>query len=141
MGLTSRLSDGERSRVEVRLRDNLVAWFTSVRQDGQPVSVPIWFLLREDDTFLLYSQPGKPKLRNIADNPKVSLTMDGTDIGRNIVRVEGIAQVAPDEAAGNLQPAYLAKYAERIAVLFGTPERFARIYSVAMIIKPTRLSV
>src|SRR5204862_1714460 len=84
MELTSHLSAGDRERVEARLRHNLIAWLTSVKPDGQPVNVPAWFLMREDETILLYSQPGKAKLRNIADNPKVSLALDGTDIGRNI---------------------------------------------------------
>jgi Pyridoxamine 5'-phosphate oxidase len=42
-----------------------MAWLTTVRPDGQPVSVPVWFLMREDGTILLYSQPGTQKLRNI----------------------------------------------------------------------------
>jgi PPOX class probable F420-dependent enzyme len=95
--------------------------------------------MREDGTILLYSQPGKQKLRNIADNPKVSLGLDVTDIGRNIVRMEGIASVAHDQPAANQQPAYLAKYTERIGALFDTPERFAELFSTAVIIASTKL--
>src|SRR3990170_1129965 len=97
MELTSHLPPVDRERVEARLRHNLMAWLTTVRPDGQPVSVPVWFLVREEGTILLYSQPRKQKLRNIAANPRVSLGLDVTDIGRNIVRMEGIARVAHDE--------------------------------------------
>jgi hypothetical protein len=38
--LTSHLLPGDRERVEARLRQNLMAWLTAVRPDGQPVSVP-----------------------------------------------------------------------------------------------------
>jgi PPOX class probable F420-dependent enzyme len=137
--LTSHLLPDDRDRVQARLRQNLMAWLTTVRPDGQPVSVPVWFLLREDGTILLYSQPGTQKLRNIAGNPKVSLGLDVTDIGRNVVRMEGIARVAPDEVAANQQTAYLAKYTERIAALFGTPERFAELFSTPVIITPAKL--
>jgi PPOX class probable F420-dependent enzyme len=137
--LTSHLLPDDRDRVQARLRQNLMAWLTTVRPDGQPVSVPVWFLLREDGTILLYSQPGTQKLRNIAGNPKVSLGLDVTDIGRNVVRMEGTARVAPDEAAANQQTAYLAKYTERIAALFGTPERFAELFSTPVIITPAKL--
>jgi PPOX class probable F420-dependent enzyme len=137
--LTSHLSATDRERVEARLRHNLMAWLTTVRSDWQPVSVPVWFLLREDETILIYSQAGKGKLGNITDNPKVSLTLDVTDIGRNIVRIEGVARPALDVAPANLQPAYLAKYLERIEALFGTPERFASLFSTALVITPTRL--
>jgi PPOX class probable F420-dependent enzyme len=139
--LTSHLLPGDRERVEARLRQNLMAWLTTVRPDGQPVSVPVWFLMREDGTILLYSQPGKQKLRNIADNPKVSLGLDVTDIGRNIVRMEGIARVAHDQPAANQHPAYLAKYTERIGAMFDTPERFAELFSTAVIITPAKLRI
>jgi len=137
--LTSHLSTDDRERVEARLRHNLMAWLTTVRPDGQPVSVPVWFLMRDDGTILLYSRPAKQKLRNLAENPKVSLSLDVTDIGRNIVRVEGTCRVAHDQPPANRDPAYLAKYAERIAALFDTPEQFAESFSTAMIITPTKL--
>lgn len=139
MEFTSHLRPEERERVESRLRQNLMAWLTTVRGDGQPVSVPVWFLVRDDGTILLYSQPGKQKLRSIAENPKVSLGLDVTDIGRNIVSVEGVARLADDEPPADEQPAYLAKYTERIGALFGTPERFARMFSTAVIITPTKV--
>lgn len=141
MELTSHLPSDDRERAEARLRQNLIAWLTTVRPDGQPISVPVWFLMREDGTILLYSEPGKAKLRNIAANPKVSLGLDVTDIGRNIVRMEGTAKVVEDQPPANREPEYLAKYAERIGTLFDTPERFAELYSTAVIITPAKLHV
>ena len=139
MELTSQLPQGKRERVEARLRSNLIAWLTTVRPDGQPVSVPVWFLLREDGTILLYSQPGKAKLRNIVGNPRVSLTLDVTDIGRDVVRIEGTVQQLHDQPAADEEPDYLAKYLERIATVFGSPERFAELFSAALVITPSRL--
>jgi len=139
MKLTSHLPVADRERAESRLHRNLIAWLTTVRPDGQPVTVPVWFLLRDDETILIYSQPGKEKVRNIAANPKVSLALDVTDIGRNIVRLEGTAERAHDEPPANEQPGYLAKYTERIGALFGTPEQFATLFAAAFIITPTKL--
>jgi PPOX class probable F420-dependent enzyme len=139
MKLTSQLPAADRERVDGRLRSNLIAWLTTVRPDGQPVTVPVWFLLRDDGTILLYTQPQKEKLRNISANPKVSLALDVTDIGRNIVRLEGTAEQVQDQPAANEQPEYLAKYTERIAALFGTPEQFATLFSAAIIVTPARL--
>jgi PPOX class probable F420-dependent enzyme len=97
--------------------------------------------MREDESILVYSQPGQDKLRNIAGNPKVSLGLDVTDIGRNIVRIEGTARQAAGQPPANQEPAYLAKYTERIAAMFGTPERFAELFSVALIITPAKLRI
>ena len=69
MEFTSHLPAGLREHAERRLRENLIGWFTSVRPSGQPVGVPVGFLIKDDDTILVYSQPGKDKLRNIAANP------------------------------------------------------------------------
>jgi len=141
MKLTSHLPPADRERVEGRLRSNLIAWLTTVRPDGQPVTVPVWFLLREDDTILLYSKPGSPKLRHFAQNPKVSVALDVCDIGRNIVRLEGVARVADEPPAADENPAYLAKYTERIGAMFGTPEQFAAQFSTAVVITPTKVHV
>ena len=139
MQLTSHLQPVDRDRVESRLRSNLMAWLTTVRPDGQPVSVPVWFLLRDDETILLYSKPDQAKLRYVAANPKVSVVLDVTDIGRNVVRLEGTAKQSGDQPAADKNAAYLAKYTERIAALFGSPEQFAKLFSAAIIITPTKL--
>jgi PPOX class probable F420-dependent enzyme len=137
--LTSHLSPEDRERVEARLHRNLMAWLTTVRPDGQPVSVPVWFVLREDGTILVYSRPSKAKLRNIVANPKVCLGLDVTDIGRNIVRVEGTARHEPDLLPAHREPAYLAKYVERMGAMFDTPESFGEQFTAALIITPTKV--
>src|SRR5262244_982503 len=113
MKLTSHLPAERRRHVEGRLHSNLIAWLTTVRPDGQPDSVPVWFLVREDETILVYTQPKKMKLRNISANPKVTLGLDVTDIGRDIVRIEGVAEHADDVPPADQRPQYAAKYAER----------------------------
>jgi len=42
-----------REHVEARLRSKLMAWLTTVRPDGRPESVPVWFLVRDDETILV----------------------------------------------------------------------------------------
>jgi len=139
MDLTAGLQPERRARVEVRLRTNLMAWLATVNPAGRPDSVPVWFLVRENGTILVYSQPGKAKLRNIEANPHVSLGLDVTDIGRDIIRFEGTAMRAPGHPPADQVPEYAAKYAERIGVIFGTVERFAEAFSEAIVITPSRL--
>jgi PPOX class probable F420-dependent enzyme len=139
MKLTSHLPADRRAHVEGRLRANLMAWLTTVRPDGRPDSVPVWFLVRDDDTILMYSQAGKLKLRNISHNPRVALGLDVTDIGRDIIRIDGTAEHVPGFPAADQVPEYVVKYAERIGAMFGTPSQFAAQFSEAVIITPRRL--
>jgi PPOX class probable F420-dependent enzyme len=139
MRLADELDDVRRAHVEGRLRTNLMAWLTTVGASGRPHSVPVWFLVQDDDTILVYSEPGKAKLRNIEANPHVALGLDVTDIGRDVIRFQGTATHVPGHPPADEVPAYLSKYVERIAAIFGTPERFARSFSEAIVITPTRL--
>jgi PPOX class probable F420-dependent enzyme len=139
MKLTSHLSDDRRVHVEGRLHADQIAWLTTVRPDGRPDGVPVWFLLRADETVLIYSQPAKVKLSNVSRNPNVALGLDGTDLGRDIVRIDGTAGHVPGFPAADQVPEYVVKYAERIGAIFGTPAQFAALYSEALIITPRRL--
>jgi PPOX class probable F420-dependent enzyme len=116
-----------------------MAWLTTVNPAGKPDTVPVWFLWRDDDSVLLYSQPGKIKLRNIASNPNVALGLDVTDIGRDIVRIEGTAAHVEDHPPADQVPEYAAKYTERIGAIFGTVETFAGAFTEAIVITPSRL--
>jgi PPOX class probable F420-dependent enzyme len=139
MNLTAHLPDDRRAHVEGRLRANLMAWLTTVRPDGRPDTVPVWFLVQEDETILIYSQPGKIKLRNVGQNPNVALGLDVTDIGRDIVRIEGTAEHVPGFPPADQVPQYVAKYTERIGAIFGSVSRFAELYPEALVITPARL--
>jgi PPOX class probable F420-dependent enzyme len=139
MKLTSALPSDRRTHVEARLRTNLMAWLSTVSPAGRPDTVPVWFLVRDDDSVLVYSQAGKAKLRNIAGNANVSLGLDVTDIGRDIIRIEGTATCAEGHPAADQVPEYVAKYTERIGAIFGTAERFASSFTEAIVITPSRL--
>ena len=138
MRLTADLPIDRRSRVDTRLQTNLMAWLTTVSPTGNPDLVPVWFLLRDDDSVLVYSQPSKTKLRNIDANPNVALGLDVTDIGRDVIRIEGTAVRATDHPPADRVPEYVAKYVERIGAIFGTPERFAEAFSEAIVITPRK---
>lgn len=135
----SDLDPARRERVNQRLASNLIGWLTTVDRAGQPHSVPVWFLHRTDGTFLIYTRPGKQKLANLEHNPRVSLALDVTDIGRDVIRVEGVARVARELQPADQEPAYSAKYAERIGALFDSTAEFAALFSVPIVIQPKRL--
>src|SRR4028119_1970005 len=83
------------SRTEERLLNEEIARLTTVRPDGQPQAVPVWFLW-DGEAFLVYSRPGDRKLRNIEANPKINLNLNSNDSGGDVVRAGGAAEVRAD---------------------------------------------
>lgn len=135
------LSDEEAAHVRGRLRENVIAWLTTVRPSGQPDSVPVWFLWR-DDTVLIYSMPSTQKLRNLERNPRVALALDDTDFGEDVIRIEGTAVHAPQEPAAYEVPDYVRKYGDRIRQIgFDAPESFAGSFSMPIVVTPSRVRV
>ena len=126
------------ARVARRLRNEIMIWLTTVRADGTPQPSLVWFLW-ENDTFLIYSQPNKQKLRNIARNPKVSLNFDGNGRGGDMIIFSGDVQLPNDAPKANEHGAYLAKYHDHIVRIGYQPDQFARTYSAALRIVPTNL--
>ncbi len=128
------------ARADRRLREDEIGWLVTVRPDGTPVPVPIWFTW-DGTSILLYSQPATGKLRNIAANPRVSLHLDTDAHGDDVVVVVGTARV--DDAAPRLDenPTYLDKYRERMIASFsGKFRELADDYSVPIRIAPERIS-
>jgi PPOX class probable F420-dependent enzyme len=127
-------------RAERRLHEEEIAWLTTVRQDGQPQSVPVWFLW-DRQTFLIYSQPGQQKLRNIDTNSRVDLNLNSNARGGDVVRAEGVADIVEDAPPASEVPEYVEKYGAAIARIGFDPEGFALAYSVPLRITPTRWQV
>jgi PPOX class probable F420-dependent enzyme len=131
------------AHAQERLRQDEMIWITTVRADGQPQTSAVWFHWDGTD-FLLVSQPRSPKIRNIEADPRVSLNLNGTGYGADLVVVEGTAEVVPDAAAGPWpEPAriaaYYAKYERSLRDdLRSSAAEMASAFTTALRITPTR---
>ena len=134
------LTDPDHVEVDRRFRSEIAIWLTTVSPEGQPQSTPVWFRW-DGETFLLYSQPGRPKLTNIEANPKVSLHLVGDAKGEDIVTIEGTAAVDPSAPPGDQIPEYIDRYLSLIEGFGWTPASFAADYSVAVRVTPTRFRI
>ncbi|HEU0304905.1 MAG TPA: TIGR03667 family PPOX class F420-dependent oxidoreductase [Gaiellaceae bacterium] len=126
------------ARAARRLREERLAWLTTVSPRGTPQPVPVWFPWDGPDSVLLYSRPDQPKLRNIASNPRVALHLDGNGRGGDIVVCLGQAHVSDDPPADAI-PEYVEKYAVLIERNRWTPASFAADYSVPLRIAISRI--
>lgn len=127
-------------RAARRLHQEALIWLTTVRHDLTPQPSPVWFYWN-GETILIYSQPNTPKLRNIAQNPKVALNLNGDTHGNDIVIVSGNASIDADAPPAHEVPGMVQKYLEELHAV-QSAEDFARTfhdYNVAIRITPTRL--
>jgi PPOX class probable F420-dependent enzyme len=125
-------------RAARRLKDELIYWLVTTGADGAPQPSPVWALW-DGETFLIYSKPDTPKLRNVRSRPRVALHLDGDGRGGDIVIVTGDARIEPEAPPTDRVPAYVEKYREGIRRIGMTPESFARAYSVAVRVTPRQL--
>ncbi len=95
--------------IDERLRSNIIVWFTTVRADGRPHSVAVWFLW-DGSQILIFSQPNKQKLRNLQHNPHVVLALDDTKNGGDVIVIEGKVELIDNAEVNTTLPAYAEKY-------------------------------
>jgi len=128
---------GQRARE--RLVTEYFVWFTTVGADLTPQPRPVWFVW-DQDSFLIFSQPGARKVAHIRQHPNVSLHFN-TDAhaDENVIVFLGRAELDPHAPPAHEVFAYFEKYAEGIAALNMTPGEFSREYSLAIRVRPAKL--
>jgi PPOX class probable F420-dependent enzyme len=123
------------ARAAKRLEGERIIWLTTVRADGTPQSSPVWFLW-DGTEFLIYSQPGKPKLKNIDGNRRVALNLNSDEGGGDVLTVSGAATIDRDAPPAKDNPGYVEKYRASLSRAGWTPESLSADYSVPVRIRP-----
>jgi PPOX class probable F420-dependent enzyme len=131
------LTNPKDAHTDERLRKDPIIWLSSVRPDGRPHLVPVWFLWY-GETILIFSQPNAQKIRNLRQNTNVILALDDTKDGDDVVMLEGKAELLNDPAVNPTLPAYVAKYDSQLKSMGYTAEAMAAEYTQAIRITPTR---
>ncbi len=96
------------------LQSKIPARLAYIWTDGTPRVVPIWFHWNGKE-FVLATPPKAPKLKALAKNPKVALTIDDDNFPHKVLLVRGTARLEPVKG---IVPEY-AQAAERY---FGTQQ-------------------
>jgi len=78
------------------LQSKIPARLAYVWTDGTPRVVPIWFHWNGKE-IVMATPPKAPKLRALAKNPKVSLTIDDNTFPHKVLLVRGTARLEPVE--------------------------------------------
>ena len=136
--MNDKTSELERKAKRLARREYVI-WLTTVGRDLSPQPRPVWFI-REDGSFLIFSQPRARKVRHIKNHPGVALHFNTDETGdKDVVVYIGKAFIDPSVPPAHKVPAYFRKYREGISELGMTPEEFSREYSTAIRVTPVSL--
>lgn len=114
-----------------------VAWLSSVRHDGSPHLVPVWFHW-DGECVVAFSKPHARKVANLRRQPRVMLAVGTPGPGFDVELIEADAEL-PDAPATEVMPsAFRSKYADLLRRAGLTAEGFAEVYSQPIVLWPTR---
>jgi len=126
------------ARIARQLDDELVVWLTTISRSGTPEPTPVWFLWSNGE-LVISSQPGKAKLRNIADRPRIAVNFNATHHGGDVGVLTGAAVISDQPLSRAERAAYDKKYDEHITNLGMTTDQFHQEYSVVIRLTPDKL--
>ncbi len=119
--------------VAERLASEQIIWLTTVKADGTPLPNPVWFFW-DSLRFLIFTEPGSVKMRNMTRNPRVSLNLNSDFDGDQVAIFQALAEVNGAPLTDAERTAYLSKYEEGIESIGMTPETLVSAY------RPVRLA-
>ncbi len=126
------------ARVAERLQTERIIWIVTTAADGTPQPNPVWFHW-DGAEFLIYSLPNAARVGHIRSNPHVSLHFNSGREGNDIVVFSGVAREVPDAPTADQVPEYVERYQDKIQRQFEDPNKFAKQYSLALRITPTKV--
>jgi PPOX class probable F420-dependent enzyme len=135
-----RRDDGEgagSARVETLLDREAVVWLSTVRPDGRPHLIPIWFWW-DGNAVLFASKPQACKVANLRSRADCMIAIGDPTADFDVALIEARAELAPMTTIELLAAGLLAKYRERMHAVDLTASAFAATYSQVVRIVPTR---
>ena len=124
----------EHPNSQQRFIEEPIAWLTTVSGSGVPSTAPVWFYLEDDGTVTVFSRDPSVRTRNLGDNDRVTLHLEGDGRGGAIVVVNGTAAIVDGGPGADAHGAFIGKYQSFLDQYGWTAEWFAENY-------PTRVSI
>lgn len=119
------------------LESDPVAWLSSVRRDGSPHLVPVWFHW-DGEQVVAFSKPHAKKVENLRIDPRVMIAIGTPGPGFDVELIEADAELPETRAAECMPSGFAAKYAELLRRAGLTVQRFAEVYSQPIVLRPRR---
>jgi PPOX class probable F420-dependent enzyme len=120
-----------------RLDQELILWLTTVRPNGQPQTLPVWFVVDGND-LLVWSIEGT-RIKNLTGNPLVSAHVSDNGTGGNILSIEGEAAIEANRGPASQHPGYVKRYQRRMDRSRWGWDWFDTVYKVPIRIIPRKV--
>ena len=124
------------ARIRRFLEEEPVVWLSTVRPDGTPHIVPVWFWW-DGEALLVFSKPDAQKVRNLKAGSTAMLGIGDADEDFDIGLFEGRAEILDVPTADLLPREHLEKYATQMAGIGLTAEEYIGTYSLVVRITPS----
>jgi len=134
-------ADPVHADVLARLAADHIGWFTTVRADGSPHAVPVWFLWH-DGRLLVMSEPRTAKVADVRRGSRALLHLHTRADGNGVVVLSGptvVSERSSTQWLPEIGEAYTAKYAEAMVVYGMGLEPIAEKFHVVIELVPTDL--
>ena len=121
---------------QTRLDRESILWLTTVRPNGQPQTLPVWYVL-DGSEILVWSFDGV-RVKNLATNSKVSAHVNNDGRGGNILTIEGTAVIDRKRGLASEHAKYVDRYQSFLSSYDWTWDWFCGKYSVPIVITPSK---
>jgi PPOX class probable F420-dependent enzyme len=108
------------TRIHRFLEREPVVWLSTVRPDGGPHLVPIWFWW-DGEAVLVFSKHGAQKVRNLRVQPSVMLALGDAEDDFDVGLLRGRAELLDQPTREVLPAEHLDKYAAKLAAIGVAP--------------------
>lgn len=124
------------ARIERFLTEEPIVRLSTVRPDGGPHIVPIWFWW-DGTAILVFSKPDAQKVRNLRARPSVMLALGDADDDFDVGMIRGGAELLDRSTSEVMPAAHLDKYRDRMAAIGLDADAYAATYSRVIRIVPS----
>jgi PPOX class probable F420-dependent enzyme len=125
------------ARMQRFLEQEPIVWLSTVRPNGAPHIVPIWFWW-DGEAILVFSKPDAQKVRNLRNRAQVMLALGDAEDDFDVGLLEGHAELLDQPTRRVMPPAHVRKYARQLRSIGLSVEKYAETYSQAIRIVPDR---
>lgn len=116
-----------------QLESEIVIWFTTVTPAGVPQPNPVWFGWdAEKESVFTFVQPHSARIRNLRENPNVSLHFASDPTASSVTVFTGEVEFLEGPVSFTDIPGYSAKYDEQWEHVDMTVEQAAQEFSVPL---------